>query len=76
MDNEFSKKTVELGYGGIILKTPIGDLDIRFYEKSIEGDKDVLKILNLDKHIAILPSAKNKILIYSYGDREVLSVEK
>jgi len=61
---------------GVIINTPIGQLDLRFYEKDSSGLKNVVRIINNDKNIVVIPAANNKINLFSYDCNEFLSVGK
>jgi len=61
---------------GIYLNTPIGQLDIRFYEKDSSGLRNVLRIINNDKNIVVIPYCANKINLFGYDVNEILTTVK
>lgn len=61
---------------GIIINTPIGQLDLKFYEEDSSGLKNVVRIINNDKNIVVVPASNNKITLFSYNCNEFLSTEK
>lgn len=56
------KKEIDID-DGIVLNTPIGELEIQFLEKDCTGNENVVRIINNDKSIVIIPKSSNSILI-------------
>jgi len=70
-----NKKIVNIGRG-VILDTPIGQLEMKFYEEDTSGLKNVVRVINNDKNLVVIPSSSNKINLFSYGCNEFLNAEK
>ena len=52
---------------GITLNTPIGQLEIQFLEKDCTGNRNVVRIINNDNGIILIPKSSNTILIKDLG---------